>query len=227
MKSEMITRNPIEGSSIREWLADELPPYARRHFADAFRGDETAAGMLCSAAPNEWRGWIALAAFHSGVPNPAYHELLRSVWNHDHAQLLSAVGNRGGLIRRMMAAGQFDHPFTAPVTIWRGVERGGVRAVAGLSWTIDRDVAAFFALRFPTGRGKPLVFVADVLPEDIVFWDDSRNEGEVIPRRTPELRRDPDPETWQAARDRYLIRRFAKKVGPIFQKRVATCTPLY
>jgi hypothetical protein len=203
----MMARKPIRGRLVLEWLADELPPYALKHLADAFRGDEAAAEMLCGAAPNKWRGLIAYGAFHAGVPQPAYREILRSVWNHDHLDLLRVLSNRRSYIRKMMAAAEFDHPFSSPITIWRGVEGGGARAAAGLSWTTDRDVAGFFALRSQAGRGKPLVFVANASHEDIVFWDDSREEREVILRHQPDLRPDPNPETWQAAMDRCLERR--------------------
>ena len=79
---------PIAGDNLWYDLEDELPEYAQCHLDAARAGDPDEAVGLCRAAPNECRGWIALAAYWSGVPNPAFREIMRAVWNHDHDQLI-------------------------------------------------------------------------------------------------------------------------------------------
>jgi hypothetical protein len=83
----------ILGECLWSCLERDLPPYAKVYLDDAKSGDKAAAFSLCLAAPNEWRGWIAVAAYRIGVPNPGYQTIIRAVWNHNHAQLLAAVQN--------------------------------------------------------------------------------------------------------------------------------------
>src|SRR5258706_1784430 len=70
-------------------------------FTDA---DAKAAGNLVFAAPNDWRGLIALCAYWIGLPNPAYREIIDSVWNHDHHHLLKAARGGAPMVRRMFSA---------------------------------------------------------------------------------------------------------------------------
>jgi hypothetical protein len=194
--------------AVRPWdsdelwcdLQDELPEYARCHLDAARAGDPDAAARPCAAAPNEYRGLIAVAAYWSGVPNPAYREIMRAVWNHDHNYLMAATKNDRRLIRRMLRAAEFDHPFSGSITVFRGTSGvSPTRASKGLSWTASRDVACWFAHWFPN-RGQPIVLKATVRATDVVFWDDTRSEQEVIFREPVPFELDPDPDTWfQAA----------------------------
>ena len=202
-------RKPVNlhGDDLWWQLEDELPEYAQRHLDVARAGDADEAESLCFAAPNEYRGLIALAAFWSGVPNPAYREIMRTVWNHDHGFLLGAVQNDRRLIRRMFRAAAFEHPFSRAITVYRGA--AGVNAVTaskGLSWTTSRDVACWFAYRFQGDR-PPIVLRATVDAADVVFWDDERNEQEVIFKRPFSFEVDPDPDTWFQAAGRLRRRR--------------------
>jgi hypothetical protein len=191
----------IPGEDYLWCLEGELPPYALRHLEEAFAGDEQAAAALCFAAPNEHRGYIAAAAYGLGVPNPAYQTIIRQIWNHDHQQLLWAVDRDADLVRRMMADAEFRHPFSGPVTVYRGVEHGDFRkASRGLSWTVSRDVACWFAHDLPNS----LVLVGKVSSADIVFWDNSRNEEEVVFRSPIRASIDLERSTWAEAADRHL-----------------------
>jgi hypothetical protein len=136
----------------------------------AFAGDESAALGICVAAPNEYRGLIALAAYYTGVQNPAYREIIGAVCNHDHAQLMGAAEHDRRLIRQMVKAAKFDHPFSGPLTIFRGAS--GVtakRASKGLSWTLSRETACFFAYRF-VDPPKPIVLKTTINASDIILW---------------------------------------------------------
>jgi hypothetical protein len=193
----------LEGENLWSWLENELPPYAKVHVNAALSGDKSAALGLFAAAPNKWRGWIARAAYCSGVPNPGFQEIIRHVWNHDHDQLLAAVRHRG-VIRQMMKAAEFDHPFTGRVTVFRGAAGLSLmNASKGLSWTVSRDVACWFALRFSRNDCKPMVLRANIDAVDIVFWDNSRHEQEVVLTHARPAGLDPDPATWIQAADNH------------------------
>ena len=196
----MQNRKPVhvyEADDLINWLADELPPIAEEVLVPGLKGDRKAALQLYGRAPNGWRGWIALAAYYYGTPNPAYRELLRSVWNHDHTHLLHAVGGKRDLVRRMMKEGDFEHPHSGQIRIFRGYSGNAItRATRGLSWTTSRETACWFARRSATATRKPLVLTAAVDSSDIIFYDNERNEEEVVLRRAIVGSPDPDPATW-------------------------------
>ncbi len=204
MKSRVIAPNENYGLMLRIWLQLKLPSYAGRYLESAFAGDEGDAIKICVAAPNEYRGWIALAAYHLAVPNPAYRTIIRNVWNHDHQYFLTATRHDRRLIRRMMKAGEFEHPFSGSIVVFRGTAGMSLaKASKGLSWTLSRETACFFGFRFVVQgiddhrfAGNPVVLKADVHASDVVFWDDSRREQEVVLRRDISAGLDPDPETW-------------------------------
>lgn len=63
------------------------------------------------------------------------------------------------------------------VTIYRGVKVNNYR---GLSWTIDKSVAEWFARRFRHNGDKCYVFVGSINKKDILALFSSRNEKEVV-----------------------------------------------
>jgi hypothetical protein len=59
-------------------------------------------------------------------------------------------------------------------------------AAVGLSWTRNRDIACWFAMRFSEVSGvRPFVFETYVGPEEIVTFYDGRREAEVIVDTVP------------------------------------------
>jgi len=77
------------------------------------------------------------------------------------------------------------------VTIFRGVS-GPTRTEAiciaklGVSWTLDRELAAWFAWRFaPDCKHLPIVASTVIPRASILFFDDGRSEKEVIPEDRP------------------------------------------
>lgn len=201
----MKCRKPISSSQTIAHYPQlkRLPPYALEHLETAFGGDGDAAIRLCSAAPNGFRGLIAYAAFYTNVSNPAYQEIIRFVWNHDYLQLLRDVRHDLEFIRQMMEVAQFDVPLSGTIKVYRGTSTAFRKTPArGLSWTIDRDTACWFALRASLGRHKPIVLEADVQASEIIFWDDDRGEQEVVLRKEFSARVDPHPESWGDAAKR-------------------------
>lgn len=66
-----------------------------------------------------------------------------------------------------------------PTTVYRGVYGvGRKRRIKDLSWTLDPNIAAWFATRF--GKEDPRVFSTVVDAENFLFATDERNEKEVV-----------------------------------------------
>jgi hypothetical protein len=212
MKPRLTRRD--QGFALRVWLETMLPSNAKRCLDSAFAGDERAAFEICVVAPNVYRGSIALAAYYLRIPNPAYQTIIRHVWNHDHQSLLATVRHDRRLIRRMMKEGEFEHPFSGSIVVFRGTAGMSLaKASKGLSWTLSREMACFFGFRFVVQgaddhrlAGNPVVLKADVHASDVVFWDDSLREQEIVLRRDISAGLDPEPETWAATAEHVVER---------------------
>ena len=63
------------------------------------------------------------------------------------------------------------------VTIYRGVR---VNSYKGLSWTIDKTKAEWFAKRFGINGEKGYVFTGQIKKKDIIAFFDCRNEEEIV-----------------------------------------------
>ncbi len=182
------------GENLYKMLERDLPPWAEPKLREGFSGEEDAAGMLTSAAPKEWRGIIAVAAYLLDVPNPGFRRIMSNVWDLNHGWLRHAVAwhlprdGRGGLhhIRRMFKRAEFSIPFEGEVTIYRG-HPVREQAHKGMSWTTDRDCACWFAVRSANAEASPVVLAAKVTASELIYWSDERSEREVIPARPPKF----------------------------------------
>lgn len=180
-------------------LAD---PHAKRHVMPAFYGDADAALSLCCALRNDLRGVAAVFMWKAGVARQSMRALLAKAWNHDHDYVQAAAGTRRRLAS-MFRYANFDVPEWIPETVrvWRGVHGVGLRtaeAISGHSWTLDRDVACWFAFRHSQAAGvRSLVVTAVVERSKIAMYDDSRDEREIVlMHRPPGASLDPDPRDW-------------------------------
>lgn len=63
------------------------------------------------------------------------------------------------------------------VTIYRGVKVNNYR---GLSWTVDKSVAEWFARRFRHNGDRCYLFTGTIKKKDILALFSSRNEKEVV-----------------------------------------------
>ncbi|MEM7730309.1 MAG: hypothetical protein AAF311_13755 [Pseudomonadota bacterium] len=69
------------------------------------------------------------------------------------------------------------------VTIWRGLASPWEEGRLDLSWTLDRDTAAWFAMRRSGLRNAEPQVVRIEIPSVAILWrSDERGEAEVIPR---------------------------------------------
>jgi hypothetical protein len=70
-------------------------------------------------------------------------------------------------------------------------------ARAGYSWTLNRDMACWFAMRFSDLRQKPLVLSAEVPRGEIALYGNERGEAEVVLMRAPAASVDGTSDEWQ------------------------------
>ena len=156
--------------------------WAVRYIDPVLAGDVDSAFHLVCALGNDKRGVFADALWQYRIPQPAFQKFLEDVWNHDHRYLIDAAKNRRRL-RAMFNYAAFSLPAHLPetVTVWRGTSALPFKqAVRGLSWTVDRDCACWFAMRFAGKNGNPLVLKASVPKSNILMFTDSRSEREAV-----------------------------------------------
>jgi hypothetical protein len=163
-------------------LESSLPKSALSYLRDGlFSGETEPAAWLVFYTPRLFRGLLVLAAYYLGTPNPGYGRILRDVWSMDSASLLTDAGWDIRRLRAVFRAGRLQAPFDGTQTIYRGVAGVDFKtACRGLSWTTSRDIACWFALRGSYGEREPIVVTAQVDASDIIYFDDERNESEVL-----------------------------------------------
>jgi hypothetical protein len=130
--------------------------------------------------PNRDRGVAALRLFQAlGAPldKQVVYCGLMSAWEHDHDAVLSAFGDEHAFASALRTVAP---PFRRkrPLWAWRGVS--SPQAAYGISWTTDRDVACWFAMRFRECHNSPLVFVANMPSHVIITEHKARSEGELL-----------------------------------------------
>lgn len=162
-------------------IEDYADPWARQYVAPALAGDIDAAFALSVALSNPKRGNMVVAFWRAGAPREAFRTLLRTVWNHDHAELIVAAATRHRL-RALFRYAQFDTSHLPDVfQVWRGAAGLGVTGTAsGYAWTTERDVACWFAMRRVEHFGDPVVLTAHIRREVVAFHTDERDEREVV-----------------------------------------------
>jgi hypothetical protein len=64
------------------------------------------------------------------------------------------------------------------VKVWRGIRHR--KSFNGLSWTLDRDKAVWFANRLRNGRQKSLLIEGEVNKKDVLAYFAGRDESEIV-----------------------------------------------
>lgn len=173
-------------------------PWALDYVEPSFHGSPDAALALCVALSNQKRGLVARLMWSAKVPRDAYRVFLGGAWEHDHRHVISAAETRRRLAA-MFRYAEFPIPTTLgeKVRVWRGTSSLTLsEARRGFSWTINRDVACWFAMRFAAGNASPLVLSAEVERRHIAYHTDSREEAEVVLMRPPSAAIDGNPDDW-------------------------------
>lgn len=131
------------------------------------------------------------------ISNEDYWELVGSVWtdseniwqNEDEWEYLFASQRPG---REHMMDEEERAAFAAlpdTLTVYRGCHRE--LNEDGLSWTLDRERAAWFAKRFANvTESDPIVHVGDVRKADVMAHFLGRNESEIVLINPDVIRRD-------------------------------------
>jgi hypothetical protein len=109
---------------------------------------------------------------------------MMAAWDHDHEEMHKAFDGMWWLADALRDVAP---PITRKkrLRVWRGiiVDQGDPsEAVFGLSWTRDRDVACWFAMRWHSIKPawRPFVFEMIVDPPEIIAFHNARSEFEVI-----------------------------------------------
>jgi hypothetical protein len=176
------------------------------HLAAALAGDDEAIAELVSqnhSWPEPGLGAAALAAYWGGTPRSAYRELLQVGWRTNWRIFKIGLGaSYKRQVRRMIREAAFEHPFTAPVRIYRGASGESVsEACKGLSWTTELDVACWFAFRHYDPNG--FVITAEVDASQVLYYDDCGWEGEIILEKDTVGLLDTTSGEWKARARRY------------------------
>jgi len=168
-------------------FAELCEPHEWKYMEAAFDGDIDAAGMLTATLRNDLRGAVAVAMWRAKIKREAFREYFLGVWEHDHRYAIAAAQTRRTL-GHMFRYAAFIPPPDVPerLTVWRGTSKLSMRdSLRGYSWTTDRDVACWFAMRFADTNGRPLVLRADIHRDDVALFYDGRGEREAVLLRPP------------------------------------------
>lgn len=160
---------------------------------------------------DEYRGAVVLLFYLAGARGEFYRSLLHSAWGHNHREVMRAARTRGRL-KSMFRCAKFSMPaeLPDPVVIWRGTSLLPIRLAAkGLSWTISREVACFFALRFAAKNGHPLVLRAVVPRSEVLLYSNERSEEEVVCFSPGIVTEDEMKEEWEAECARFQAKKEA------------------
>ena len=159
-----------------------LPQGAQNYLDLAFSGDALAARRLMVMAPKRLRGHIAFLAYQLKTRNPAYREIIKSVWAKGTRHLLTAHWPPQ-MVRRMLARADFRIPdLNGPVSVFQPASTGRVkRAASALAWSLSRDDAMVEAER--ADAGHPRILMATLDPSEIIYFSNGRGEHEVVARR--------------------------------------------
>lgn len=159
-----------------------MPAYVAEHIEATVQGDADAAFSLNVAMSDHERGLVAVALWRAKIPLPAFREFLALTWEHDRRHLIRAAQTRRRLAS-MFRYAAFKLPSDLPdtVSLWRGTSKlSQAQSARGYSWTTSKEVAYWFARRFASVNGNPLVLAAQVPKSDVAFFTNDRQEHEAV-----------------------------------------------
>lgn len=125
----------------------------------------------------------------------------------------------------MFRYADFPKPADMPerLTLWRGTSKLSQRdAVRGFSWTLDRNTACWFAMRFIEINGSPLVLRAEINAADVALFHDDRSEREAVLLRPPAALVCGDVTDWKTAANSYEAAKNERQLAMLQQSR-ASC----
>lgn len=165
-----------------------LRPRSAAYVAAAFEGDEASAAKLAASLSWHESSLVAYSMCRAKTPPPALRSFLDVIWA--EGRFLSVSGEvNADQVADILRYAAFPPPHHLPKTlqVWRGYRGTTVREVSqGYSWTLDRDVACWFAF-YGSGTlaGTPMVITARVNRQDIAYYTNKLYEEEVVILETP------------------------------------------
>ena len=183
------------------------PPRAEEDLTRVLAGDADWVDSLLFKASNKDREKIAHAIWRLGVGTDVLRATIEAAWRHDHRFCLAAFG--WDMMKAFRDAEFPTDHLPEQLTIWRGVswpKVNGPEEDTGLSWTLNRDIACWFALRLPNDQNEPFVIRRVVDRASVLAHITSRDEDEIIvePIDMETWEVDGDLKDWQAASDRFV-----------------------
>lgn len=174
----------------------------------AIHGDVDAAGKLVLRVPkNALAATVGLFFVLKGPVEP-FRVLLESALKHDGVHLAGGIGLKR--LPDVFRYAQFELPdLPETMRIWRGTNGVSKRkATNGISWTTDRDVACWFAMRF-AHLDSPLVLCAEISRTDVFYYSNDRNESEVVTFGVKSPVIDGYPSEWSERHEAFVQKREA------------------
>lgn len=194
------------GPNFRKLLAD-LPPDALPHLPGVQEGDGAAARALAQAVPYYRRAELAYALYLDSMPAAVLRPAVDEAWAANPRDLARICKTE----RRMMtllSACDFPRIDLPPrIDIWRGTS-GVAKADAelGFCWTLDREAAAWYALREAERWGTPLVLRRQIRPSAIVWARRTDGAVEIVPSRSDRAEPDGTEAEWRQWAEAFAAR---------------------
>lgn len=166
-------------------------------------GDIDAVGELYLHLDEPHRAELMVMMSMFRFPIESIREMLKMVWDHEHNHLVRMVGIQR--VKAIFRQANFKFPDETPETLT--IYRGGFgishrKLASGLSWTTNRDVACFFAMRY---EGEdPLVLKAVIHREEIRLIDPDQRENEIVVFGARRSVIDGEQSDWAARYKRYI-----------------------
>ena len=186
-----------------------LPEWCHRHIAPTLSGDVEAARSLIFAAPNENRGEVVKALWKHGVSQDVLRAALQDAWDHDYVEVWNAFKSLKSFTRIFRAANFPVEHLATRFTIWRGGDGDRYDVAIGFSWTMDRDTACWFALRFDPPN--PLVVTRTVQRRNVLAHFTERDEAEIVVVKVGATSIDGDVSDWRQGYERWQHKKEEKQ----------------
>ena len=165
----------FDGAELFE-LMDDVDR-ARKPYEKLIDGAKSASDIfMCICAPYKMLWFSAVAPYISDPEE--YAGLLKTCWTMEEWPSRDANVPMDEMVRLFeMADRSLLVPdwFPESMRVYRGVNRGG--SPYGMSWTVARDIARWFADRFD-GDGD--VYELEVPRENVLAYIEERGENEVV-----------------------------------------------
>lgn len=137
-------------------------------------------GIMCLAGHAD-RGQLVMDNISPFCERGLYEAALFQAYTHgphlhpDMWRFLFSFADR----ERLLKTG--DSIPVEPLTVYRGVSCASHRRwIRGMSWTTNKNTAAWFALRWQREGQAPAVYSLYIKPEDVFFMTNERSEAEAV-----------------------------------------------